>query len=192
MLEFYAIEAPLAQPRNAILGQLLAALVGVSTCKLFSLSPNFPALRWLAASLSCASATAIMALTGTIHPPAGATALLAVADDSAVRLGWYLLPVVALGCGLMLCIALLVNNIQRKFPIYWWTPESIGEYWVRRREGLPTVKMPGIKFVLTPVHLEEQGESRTLVIRRGFVAAPDDMYFRPEEKLLLESLSERL
>ena len=84
-----------------------------------------------------------MALTGTVHPPAGATALMAVLEDDVSRLGWYLILPVMLGCGLMLVFALLVNNIQRRFPFYWWTPEETGGFWRserRRGEGMGGVK----------------------------------------------------
>jgi CBS-domain-containing membrane protein len=65
-----------------------------------------------------------MALTGTVHPPAGATALLAVVDQSSVTLGWYFVPLVLLSCTLMIFVALLVNNVQRRFPVYWWSPKK--------------------------------------------------------------------
>jgi HPP family protein len=77
--------------------------------------------------LACAAATAAMALTKTLHPPAGATALLAVVDDSSLEMGWFLIPVVQLGCILMICTALLLNNIQRRYPVYWWTAEDLGK-----------------------------------------------------------------
>ncbi|KND90043.1 Transmembrane protein [Tolypocladium ophioglossoides CBS 100239] len=125
VLEFYSIEAPLAQPRNAIFGQLISSLVGVGVAKLFQLSDHFDDIQWVGGALACASATALMALTKTVHPPAGATALLAVVDTDLVRMGWFLIPVVMLGCALMLGVALLVNNIERQFPVYWWTPEDL-------------------------------------------------------------------
>lgn len=68
-----------------------------------------------------------MALTKTVHPPAGATALLAVVDNNLLDIGWFLIPVVLLGCALMLGVALIVNNIERRFPIYWWTPEDLSK-----------------------------------------------------------------
>lgn len=68
-----------------------------------------------------------MALTKTVHPPAGATALLAVVDDTLIHIGWFMLPVMLLGCALMLGVALLVNNLERRFPIYWWTPEDLSK-----------------------------------------------------------------
>ncbi|KAL2158157.1 hypothetical protein VTH06DRAFT_4725 [Thermothelomyces fergusii] len=114
---------------------MISALTGVVVCKLFALSPHFEAVRWLGGSLSCACATALMALTGTVHPPAGATALMAVVEPSVAGLGWFLLVPVMLGCALMLAVALLVNNIQRRFPFYWWTPGETGAYWRGSKEA---------------------------------------------------------
>lgn len=135
VLEFYSIDSPLAQPRNMIMGHFLSSLIGVCICKLFRLSDEFESLRWVAGALACASATSIMALTNTVHPPAGATALLAVVDNGIVNLGWFYIPVLLLGCALMLACALLVNNLLRRFPVYWWTPEDLSTVrrpWRRR------------------------------------------------------------
>ena len=69
-------------------------------------------------------AIAIMHLTRTLHPPGGATALIAViGGDSVHQLGYlYVLVPAALGAGVMLIIALLVNNIPktRKYPEFWF------------------------------------------------------------------------
>lgn len=109
---------------------MLSAIIGVSISKLFQLSPHFDSIRWLGAAVSCATVTAVMGLTKTVHPPAGSTALMAVAEPGIVQLGWYLLPVVLLGITLMMSVALLVNNIARRFPLYWWTGEDLS---LRRR-----------------------------------------------------------
>ncbi|PNY25290.1 Transmembrane protein [Tolypocladium capitatum] len=143
VLEFYAIEAPLAQPRNAVLGQLISTLVGVAVAKLFQLSDRFDDIQWVGGALACASATAAMALTKTVHPPAGATALLAVVDTDLVRMGWFLVPVIMLGCALMLAVALLVNNIERRFPVYWWTPEDLRRPRPAVRRRTPDEEMSG-------------------------------------------------
>ena len=45
ILEYNAIASPFAQPRPAILGQLLSAIIGVSITELFLLSPHFALLR---------------------------------------------------------------------------------------------------------------------------------------------------
>ena len=63
-----------------------------------------------------------MQITKTTHPPAGATALLPVTDAAVWAMGWYYLPVVLLSSVLVLASALLVNNMQRRYPVFWWTP----------------------------------------------------------------------
>lgn len=211
-MEFYSIESPLAQPRNAILGQIISALVGVAICKLFKLSDSFEEHRWAGGALACALATSIMALTKTVHPPAGATALLAVIDDGVVHLGWFLVPVMMLGCGLMLVVALLVNNIERRFPIYWWTPESLTKERHDSKEPKKSIEdseagNQEAQSEQEPSHdlsaLERQttlhGETEVIrteemeiVIRRGGVMIPDGMQIRQEEMQWLMGLADRL
>ena len=64
-----------------------------------------------------------MHLTKTLHPPGGATALIAVIGGQSVHnLGYlYVVMPVALGACIMLVIALVVNNIPktRKYPEFW-------------------------------------------------------------------------
>lgn len=90
--------------------------------KLFELNSNFEELRFLAGALSVGISSAIMTLTGTVHPPAGATALLAAVDSHVSGLGWLLLPIVLISSLLTTAVACLLNNMQRRYPIYWWTP----------------------------------------------------------------------
>ena len=129
ILEYNTIESPLAQPRNLVVGHFLSALVGVSITKLFLLLPEarFHSLRWLAGALSVGTASVIMAMTKTVHPPAGATALLCATSAELTTLGWWVLALILLACMLMLVSALLLNNIFRRFPIYWWTPADLTE-----------------------------------------------------------------
>ncbi|KAJ2969606.1 hypothetical protein NQ176_g8574 [Zarea fungicola] len=146
VLEFYAIESPLAQPRNAFFGQVLASVIGVAVAKLFLLSDHFDSIQYVGGAIACASATAVMALTKTVHPPAGATALLAVVDSRLLAIGWFLVPVMILGCTLMISVALLINNIERRFPVYWWTPESLRAkkpILHRAKEDDPESQIPG-------------------------------------------------
>ncbi|KAH8173572.1 HPP family protein [Sarocladium implicatum] len=212
VLEFYSIESPLAQPRNAIFGQIISALVGVAICKLFKLSDSFEEYRWAGGALACALATSMMALTKTVHPPAGATALLAVIDDSVVHLGWFLVPVMMLGCGLMLAVALLVNNIERRFPVYWWTPESLKRERPVTEEPKKSIEdseagnqdaQAGSEPVQDMSALERQTtlhgdtspmrtDEMEIVIRRGDVIIPDGMQIRQEEMQWLMGLADRL
>lgn len=114
--------APLAefsQPRNLIGGHVLSALVGVTIA--FILKENIILSSALAVSL----AIAVMHLTRTLHPPGGASALIAViGGDSVQDLGyWYVLSPVLVGAFLMLLVALFVNNMsidpKRHYPVYW-------------------------------------------------------------------------
>ncbi|THH17428.1 hypothetical protein EW146_g3379 [Bondarzewia mesenterica] len=111
VLIYGAIEAPLAQPR-ALLFHLLPT------------EERFDQLRWLSAALSCSTAIVVMQITGTTHPPAGATALLPSVDDGIRQIGWYYLPVVLLSSALALAVALLLNNVQRRYPVFWFTPAA--------------------------------------------------------------------
>lgn len=91
VLVYGAIESPLAQPRALLGGHFIASLIGVCITKLFSLVHNeqrFDELRWLAGSLSTATAIVVMQITETTHPPAGASALLAAVSPDITELGW--------------------------------------------------------------------------------------------------------
>lgn len=127
ILSYNTIESPLAQPRNLVFGHFLSALVGVCITKLFHLLPysEFDKLRWLAGALSVGAASVVMSMTKTVHPPAGATALLCATSSEITELGWWYLALVLLGSMLMLVSALIINNVARRYPIYWWTPANL-------------------------------------------------------------------
>ncbi len=118
VLIYGAIKSPLAQPRNLLGGHVISALIGVSA---YQLLPDTP---WLAAPLAVATAIAVMHATRTLHPPGGATALIAVIGDAKIHaLGfWYALAPAGLGALIMLAVALLINNIPqtRRYPEYWF------------------------------------------------------------------------
>lgn len=118
VLIYGAIRSPLAQPRNLMGGHILSALVGVTAYRLFEGHP------WLAAAVAVSVAIVVMHLTKTLHPPGGATALIAVIGSARIHaLGyWYALLPAGLGAGIMLLVALLVNNIpaRRRYPEFWW------------------------------------------------------------------------
>jgi len=117
VLVYGAIRSPLAQPRNLVGGHVLSALVGVACQQL--LHPNL----WLAAALAVSTAIAVMHATRTLHPPGGATALIAVIGGDRIHgLGFmYALFPVGGGAIILLVIALLVNNIpkSRRYPEFW-------------------------------------------------------------------------
>jgi len=117
VLVYGAVRSPLAQPRNVFGGHVLSAITGVFFQQLFTWTP------WLAAAMAVSVAIALMHITKTLHPPGGATALIAViGGDSIKSLGYFYAVVpVGLGAFVLLFIALLVNNIPktRKYPEFW-------------------------------------------------------------------------
>ncbi|KAG0332957.1 hypothetical protein BG000_009594 [Podila horticola] len=128
VLIYGAIEAPLSQPRNVIGGHIMSSLIGVSLFKLFNLlsAEMFHKLHWLLCALAVSISLCFMQLTHTVHPPASATALIAVSGGQAIYdLGyWYTICPVALGIALMMVVAIVVNNVARKYPTHWWNPKT--------------------------------------------------------------------
>jgi len=117
VLIYGAIRSPLAQPRNLIGGHMISAAIGVTAWKLI------PDPLWLASSIAVATSIAIMHATKTLHPPGGATALIAVIGSQKIHNLGYLYVLIPAGVGpfIMLVIALLVNNISknRRYPEFW-------------------------------------------------------------------------
>ena len=120
VLIYGAPMAEFSQPRNLVYGHLVSAAVGVT---MFQLVPYSVAL---AAALAVSIAIVAMHLTRSLHPPGGATALIAVIGGSEIHgLGyWYLLSPVLPGVVIMLVVAVLVNNLssnpKRHYPKYWF------------------------------------------------------------------------
>lgn len=116
VLIYGATNSPLAQPRNLIGGHLISAFIGVSVYKLLS---NFDVL-WLNAAMAVSISIVAMQCTKTLHPPGGATALIAnLGTPKVLNLGYfYILYPVLTGVVILLAIALITNNIpkDRTYP----------------------------------------------------------------------------
>ncbi len=119
VLIYGAPKAEFSQPRNLVGGHIISAIVGVSCAKLLAADPG------LAAALAVSCSLVAMHITRTLHPPGGATALIAVIGGPDIALAGYgfVLNPVASGALLMLLVALLVNNLsnnpKRHYPSYW-------------------------------------------------------------------------
>lgn len=105
-LLFYTPRAPVASPRNSIIGHLIGVLSGYVSLVIFGLTERGPALAegvtWArvgAAALSLALTSGFMAWLLAPHPPAGATTLI-------ISLG--ILPRPSQQAFLMLAVVLLV------------------------------------------------------------------------------------
>lgn len=117
VLIYGAIKSPLAQPRNLMGGHVFSAIIGVACYQW--LGPNL----WLASSAAVATAIAFMHATKTLHPPGGATALIAVIGSDKIHDLGYIYAIIPVGLGalIMLLVAVLVNNIpkSRRYPEFW-------------------------------------------------------------------------
>ena len=127
VLDYNTVRSPLGQPRNNLVGHTLAAIVGVAIAKACMLSPTFFAdYPWVAAAIACALASVAMSITNTVHPPGGATAILACTEKQIIVLGWMFPPMILLASVLMVAVACIFNNTLRQYPTCWWTPEDVG------------------------------------------------------------------
>lgn len=105
VLLFAAPESPFAQPRNLVLGHVLAALVGMAVFALFG------AGVWQMA-LAVGTAIGAMQLARCVHPPAGADPLVIMLAGG-VSPGFLFVPVLA-GVVLLMLVALVFNNVTRR------------------------------------------------------------------------------
>ncbi|MBC7381506.1 MAG: HPP family protein [Bacteroidia bacterium] len=114
VLVYGAIQSPLAQPRNLIGGHLISAITGVTVAQLL------PDIIWLTAPLAVSLSIVFMQISKTLHPPGGATALIAVIGSERIKaLGYmYVLNPVLSGACILLLVALIFNNItsNRRYP----------------------------------------------------------------------------
>lgn len=117
VLVYGAIKSPLAQPRNLVGGHVLSGLTGVACYQMFGHT------IWLAAALAVSLAIVLMLATKTLHPPGGATALIAVVGGQKIHSLGFLYALVPAGAGaaILLVVALVINNLaqNRKYPEYW-------------------------------------------------------------------------
>ncbi|AYA76454.1 HPP family protein [Bacillus sp. Y1] len=110
ILVFAAHNGPLSQPRQVIGGYILSTVTGLLIWSIFGKS-------LFIIILSLVIVLILMALTKTIHPPAAASALVAINFET----GWgYLIPVF-IGIFLLVFVSMLYNNLfpKRQYPKHW-------------------------------------------------------------------------
>ncbi len=131
VLVYGAIQSPLAQPRNLIFGHVISAIIGVTVYKVL------PDILWLTAPLSVALSIVCMQITKTLHPPGGATALIAVIGSEKIKaLGYfYVLSPVLTGSLILLIVALIFNNVtsHRKYPTDKRFTNYVRKIFIRRK-----------------------------------------------------------
>jgi CBS-domain-containing membrane protein len=136
-LIFAAPDVPFSQPRNVIGGHMVSAFAGAGCCQMFTnenmesvaaLVPDqsdtiaavFP---FLAVPMSVSLAIGAMLATRTMHPPAAATAMLAVAGPPEIQaLGMSYVLHAGAGSTVLMATGVFLNAVVRgkDFPKYWW------------------------------------------------------------------------
>lgn len=189
ILKYNTIDSPLSQPRNAILGQLFSSLIGVSISKLFLLSSNYDHIRIVGGALAVGLSSLVMGFTKTVHPPAGATALLAVCSNEVRELGWFLVGLIVLGATLMVMVALVINNISRTYPVYWWSPAQTGHIYQKKHDDEEDKDVE--KGDDNDDRIQRSGRE-AITIEGHKIIVPGWMTLGVEEKAVLEVLRSRL
>ncbi len=120
VLIYAAPQAEFSQPRNFIGGHLLSTFIGVAIYKYLSF--DIVTLSAIAVSL----VIVVMYITNTLHPPGGATALIAIVGSPHTHeLGYmFVLSPILLDSLVLLIIGLVINNLSndshRHYPRYWF------------------------------------------------------------------------
>lgn len=114
VLIYGAYKAPLAQPRNVLMGHFLAACIGIVVYDFFGTT-------FWSIALGVALALVLMVVTYSIHPPAGATAYVAVQTGGLGAGYMYILNPVILGAFILVLIGVIFNKMgKREYPVHWW------------------------------------------------------------------------
>lgn len=114
VIVFFTPDAVAARPWNVLMGHLVSSCVAVTWLSLFPQAP----LATLAA-LAVSTAGIAMVMTRSLHPPGGATALLAVLMQP--KLGPWLILCPAL-VGALLIIS--TRHLLDRSLSFWWARES--------------------------------------------------------------------
>jgi CBS-domain-containing membrane protein len=105
-------DSPLAQPRNIICGYLLSTAVPLILL-------NFLGNDWWVMVLGVATAIAVMQLTRTLHPPAGAIPMVVILTNASLS---FIFTPVLIGAVILVFCGVITNNFakDRHYPRYWW------------------------------------------------------------------------
>lgn len=145
VLLFAVPASPLAQPWNIMVGNTIAAFVGV-TCALLIASPTE------AFSIAVALSIMLMMTTDSLHPPSGAVAITAVLGGNAVHdLGYaFVFYPVLLNSLLLMIIGIIFNRmIGKSYP-------QQAQLNTRSKDPTPTQKV-----TIQPQDIQEVLDQRT-------------------------------
>jgi CBS domain-containing membrane protein len=132
VIVFFMPETAAGRVWNVLAGHLGSALVALGVLYLIPESPVV-----MQAALAVAGAGVWMVLSKSIHPPGGATALLATLGAQKLGVAALLLPLLA-GCGALVGIRWLVDRSVR----WWEEPSQQLEVSLARSSLLPPTASP--------------------------------------------------
>ena len=104
VLIYAAKNSPLAQPRNLIGGHLISGFVAITFCKILGEC-------WVVIPIAVTAAILCMMITGTVHPPGGATALLCAMNCQTSY--FFLINPLIVGVAILFVTAFLASRISK-------------------------------------------------------------------------------
>ena len=132
VLIFAAPHSPFSQPWNCIFGSFVSSFIGVSVFELFKEVINgHKTMVYVASALAVSLSIGAMLPTRSLHPPAGATALIAIlGSDHIHHMGYmYVLFPAILASSVHVTLGVFFNNLSavesRGYPTF-WSPISLG------------------------------------------------------------------
>lgn len=110
----YAVpKAPLSRPKNVFFGHVFSAIVSMAIVWLFAEAGLLDGLVWVVCGLCVSVSITVMILTGTIHPPAGATALTCALSQVSDPL--FLFFPLIFGLVAMMALAYGANRLKERY-----------------------------------------------------------------------------
>ncbi len=110
----YAVPAsPLSRPKNVFFGHIFSAAVSMAIVWLFDAAGLFGDLLWVVCGLCVSMSVLVMVCTGTVHPPAGATALTCALSHIADPL--FLVFPLIIGLAVMTALARGANLLKERY-----------------------------------------------------------------------------
>jgi hypothetical protein len=140
-----------------------------------------------------------MAITKTTHPPGGATAMFAICEPGLTSLGWYYVPAIMLWAIVAVATGLVTNNIQRRYPVFWFTPTKL----LRPKEDLEEEReiraADGECDLRNSIESDETNETDGVLAKENFVVIsgagitiPDSLCLSSQQKQAVEEIQRLL
>lgn len=135
--------------------------------------------EWIGGATAMALALTIMQITKTVHPPGGATALIAVITPDIVNISWFYITIIVLSSIMQVVIGCLINNVERRYPQYWWTPHAP----IKFDRAIISTLMPDTNTD------DRQTEE---VVGNNLTAAEEGILFKDHKKAIIPAVDQSL